>query len=105
MGTMRAQPTGIWLACVIAAMAGQAVSSANAAQTPVMQDVPLSGAISNLAQRANLNYVLDPRASSASIGPAKWMMPEKSVTCRWTNLAPDLALKQLLTEQSLRMVT
>jgi len=71
----------------------------------VMEDIPLSCAISNLARQANLNYILDPRASSASIGPAKWLMPETSVTCRWTNAAPELALEQLLREHSLRMVT
>ncbi len=70
-----------------------------------MEDIPLSCAISNLARQANLNYILDPRASSASIGPAKWLMPETSVTCRWTNAAPESALEQLLREHSLRMVT
>jgi hypothetical protein len=71
----------------------------------VMEDIPLSCAISNLAQQANLNYILDPRASSASIGPGKWTMPQRSVTCRWTNVAPEVALKQVLREHSLRMVT
>lgn len=104
--TMRAQTKVLWLACVVAATVGQAGSGANAAQTfIVMEDIPLSCAISNLAQQASLNYILDPRASSGSVGPAKWIMPQRTVTCRWTNGAPELALKQLLREQSLKMVT
>ena len=103
---MRARTNSFWLACVIAAMVGQAGNSADAAQTPiVMEDIPLSCAISNLARQAHLNYILDPRASSASIGPAKWMMPQTSVTRRWTNVAPESALEQLLKQHSLRMVT
>jgi hypothetical protein len=103
---MRAQTKGFWIACVVAAMVDRAASGANAAQTLiVVEDIPLGCAISNLAQQANLNYILDPRASSASIGPGKWMMPQRSVTCRWTNVAPELALKQLLKEHGLRMVT
>jgi hypothetical protein len=104
--TMRTQTKSFSLACVIAAMVGQAGSSANGAQTPiVMEDVPLSCAISNLAQGAKLNYILDPRASSASIGPIQWTMPERTVTCRWTNPAPESALKQLLRDHSLKLVT
>ena len=103
---MRAQIKGFWLGCVVAAMVDQVGSGANAAQTLiVMEDIPLSCAISNLAQQANLNYILDPRASSASIGPGKWMMPQRSVTCRWTNVTPELALKQLLRGHGLKMVT
>src|SRR6267142_4072502 len=90
--------TSSWRSAVFAiGFLFEAALCATAAQ-PLLQinNLPLSGAISNLARQANLNYILDPRASSASIGPSQWLIPETPVSCQWENSTPDQALIDLL---------
>jgi len=65
-----------------------------------MEQVPLVDAIRNLARQAGINYLLNPRASSPSVGPGS-----RRVNLRWTNLTAHEALCRLLSEHQLAMFT
>ena len=60
----------------------------------VMDDVPLSDAIKNLARQAGINYILDPRVSGS--GP--------TVSGRWENKTAEQLLGTVLQEHKLVMV-
>src|SRR5258708_33254695 len=60
----------------------------------VMDDVPLSDAIKNLARQAGINYILDPRISGS--GP--------TVSGRWENKTAEQLLGTVLQEHKLVMV-
>ena len=70
----------------------------------VMDDVPLTDAIKNLARQAGLNYILDPKVSFGQVGPDGKAVPQPSVSIRWENVTASQALGALLGTYSLQMV-
>jgi type II secretory pathway component GspD/PulD (secretin) len=71
----------------------------------VMDDVPLTDAIKNLARQAGLNYMLDPKISFGQIDPATGkVIPQPSVSIRWENVTAEQALNALLNNYSLQLV-
>jgi type II secretory pathway component GspD/PulD (secretin) len=71
--------------------------------TIVMDEVPLTDAIKNLARQAGLNYILDPKVSFGPPGPdGKTVVPNISI--RWENVTAEQALTTLLTTYGLQLV-
>jgi type IV pilus assembly protein PilQ len=71
--------------------------------TIVMDEVPLTDAIKNLARQAGLNYILDPKVSFGPAGPdGKPVIPNISI--RWEKVTAQQALTTLLTTYSLQLV-
>src|SRR6185369_10146455 len=69
----------------------------------VMDDVPLTDAIKNLARQAGLNYILDPKVSFGQIGPDGKAIPQPSVSIRWENVTAAQALNALLSTYNLQL--
>jgi type II secretory pathway component GspD/PulD (secretin) len=82
-----------------------AASSQRDPNTPmpliVMDDVPLTDAIKNLARQANLNYMLDPKINYGGTNPDGTKIPQPSVSLRWENLTANEALTALLNTYNL----
>ena len=71
--------------------------------TIVMDEVPLTDAIKNLARQAGLNYILDPKVTFGPTGAdGKVVVPNISI--RWENVTAEQALTTLLTTYSLQLV-
>lgn len=70
----------------------------------VMDDVPLTDAIKNLARQAGLNYMLDPKVSFGQVGPDGRPVPQPTVSIRWENVTAQQALAALLGNYSLQLV-
>jgi type II secretory pathway component GspD/PulD (secretin) len=70
----------------------------------VMDDVPLTDAIRNLARQANLNYMLDPKIGYGQSGTDGKIMPQPSVSIRWENITAEQALNALLNNYTLQLV-
>jgi hypothetical protein len=70
----------------------------------VMDDVPLTDAIKNLARQAGINYQLDPRIGFGQLGPDGKPAPQPSVSIRWENITADQALSALLDNYSLQLI-
>jgi type II secretory pathway component GspD/PulD (secretin) len=71
--------------------------------TIVMDEVPLTDAIKNLARQAGLNYILDPKVSFGPMGAdGKTVVPNISI--RWEKVTAEQALTTLLTTYSLQLV-
>jgi len=70
----------------------------------VMDDVPLTDAIRNLARQAGLNYMLDPRIGFGQPGPDGKPAPQPTVSLRWENITAEQALNALLNNYSLQLV-
>jgi len=70
----------------------------------VMDDVPLTDAIKNLARQANLNYMLDPKISFGQPGPDGKPIPQPVVSIRWENVTAVQALNALLGNYGLQLV-
>jgi type II secretory pathway component GspD/PulD (secretin) len=86
-----------------------ATASTNAASGAViplivMDDVPLTDAIKNLARQAGLNYMLDPKIQFGQPGPNGAPTPQPSVSIRWENVTAEQALLALLNNYSLQLV-
>ncbi len=87
-----------------------AVGSASAGQPAavipliVMDDVPLTDAIRNLARQAGLNYMLDPKIGYGQLGPDGKPAAQPNVSIRWENVTAEQALNALLNNYSLQMV-
>ncbi len=71
----------------------------------VMDEVPLTDAIKNLARQASLNYMLDPKIPYGSVGPDGRTNPQPSVSLRWENLTADQALGAVLNNYNLTIVS
>jgi type II secretory pathway component GspD/PulD (secretin) len=69
----------------------------------VMDDVPLTDAIRNLARQAGLNYMLDPKIGFGQIGADGKPMPQPSVSIRWENVTAEQALLGLLNNYTLEL--
>jgi type II secretory pathway component GspD/PulD (secretin) len=70
----------------------------------VMDDVPLTDAIKNLARQAGLNYMLDPKIGYGQPGPDGKPTPQPSVSIRWENVTAEQALNALLNNYSLQLL-
>src|SRR5207249_8515506 len=70
----------------------------------VMDDVPLTDAIKNLARQAGLNYMLDPKIGFGQPGPDGKVVAQPSVSIRWENITAEQALNALLNNYSLQLV-
>ncbi len=70
----------------------------------VMDDVPLTDAIKNLARQASLNYMLDPKITFGQPGPDGKPAPQPSVSIRWENITAGQALVALLNNYSLQLI-
>lgn len=70
----------------------------------VMDDVPLTDAIRNLARQAGLNYLLDPRVAFGQAGPDGKPTPQPSVSIRWENITAGQALTALLNNHNLQLI-
>ncbi len=71
----------------------------------VMDEVPLTDAIKNLARQAGLNYMLDPKINYGAAGPDGHVSnPQPTVSLRWENLTADQALNAVLNNYNLIIV-
>jgi type II secretory pathway component GspD/PulD (secretin) len=70
----------------------------------VMDDVPLTDAIKNLARQANINYMLDPKLSYGQMGPDGKPIPQPTVSIRWENITAEQALTALINNYGLELV-
>ena len=70
----------------------------------VMDDVPLTDAIKNLARQAALNYMLDPKIAFGQMGPDGKPIPQPSVSIRWENVTAEQALTALLGNYGLQLI-
>lgn len=70
----------------------------------VMDDVPLTDAIKNLARQANLNYILDPKINFGQPGTDGKVVPQPNISIRWENLSAEQALFALLNNYNLVLV-
>lgn len=70
----------------------------------VMDDVPLTDAIRNLARQSGRNYMLDPKIAFGQVGPDGKATPQPSVSIRWENITAEQALTALLDNYTLQLV-
>ncbi len=70
----------------------------------VMDEVPLTDAIGNLARQAGLNYLMDPKLGYGQPTPDGKLVPQPSVTLRWENITAEQALFALLNNHNLQIV-
>jgi general secretion pathway protein D len=70
----------------------------------VMDDVPLTDAIKNLARQAGLNYILDPKVAFGQPGADGRPIPQPSVSIRWENVTAVQALTALLGTYNLQLI-
>jgi type II secretory pathway component GspD/PulD (secretin) len=69
----------------------------------VMDDVPLTDAIKNLARQAGLNYMLDPKVAFGQVGPDGKPVPQPTISIRWENVTAEQALNALLANYNLQL--
>lgn len=69
----------------------------------VMDDVPLTDAIKNLARQAGLNYMLDPKVAFGQVGPDGKPIPQPTISIRWENVTAEQALNALLANYNLQL--
>jgi len=70
----------------------------------IMDEVPLTDAIENLARQAGLNYLMDPKVGFGQPGADGRVVPQPSVTIRWENITAEQALYALLANHNLQIV-
>lgn len=70
----------------------------------VIDDLPLTDAIRNLARQAGLNYLMDPKVAYGVPGADGKVTPMPSVSIRWENVTAHQALEALLNNYSLQLV-
>ena len=70
----------------------------------VMDDVPLTDAIRNLARQAEINYMLDPKIGFGQMGADGKITPQPNVTIRWEKITAGQALTALLNNHNLELV-
>jgi len=70
----------------------------------VMDEVPLTDAVRNLARQAGLNYMLDPKIAYGQPGPEGKLGAQPSVSIRWENITAEQALSALLNNYDLHLV-
>ena len=70
----------------------------------VIDSVPLTDAIRNLARQGRMNLILDPKLSGSFVGPDGKFVRQPEINARWENLTARQALERLLTEQKLVLI-
>src|ERR1035437_4602500 len=70
----------------------------------VMDDVPLTDAIRNLARQAELNYMLDPKIGFGQAGADGKTVAQPSVSIRWEKITAEQALAALLNNYGLQRI-
>lgn len=70
----------------------------------VMDEVPLTDAVRNLARQASLNYMLDPKVAFGQPGADGKPQPQPLVSIRWENITAEQALNALLNNYGLQLV-
>ena len=70
----------------------------------IMDEVPLTDAIENLARQAGLNYLMDPKVGFGQPGADGHVVPQPSITIRWENITAEQALYALLANHNLQIV-
>jgi type II secretory pathway component GspD/PulD (secretin) len=70
----------------------------------IMDEVPLTDAIENLARQASLNYLMDPKLAFGQPGADGRPVPQPSVTIRLENISAEQALYALLANHNLQLV-
>jgi type II secretory pathway component HofQ len=70
----------------------------------VMDDVPLTDAIRNLARQAAINHMLDPKIAYGQVGQDGKVTPQPSVSIRWENISAEQALTALLNNYGLQII-
>jgi type II secretory pathway component GspD/PulD (secretin) len=70
----------------------------------VMDDVPLTDAIRNLARQAGINYMIDPKVGFGQVAPDGKPGAQPNVSIRWENITAEQALAALLNNYTLEMV-
>jgi type II secretory pathway component GspD/PulD (secretin) len=70
----------------------------------VMDEVPLTDAVRNLARQAGINYMLDPKVSFGQPGADGKPQPQPLVSIRWERITAQQALLALLNNYGLQMV-
>ncbi|HEX3799452.1 MAG TPA: secretin N-terminal domain-containing protein [Verrucomicrobiae bacterium] len=70
----------------------------------VMDEVPLTDAIKNLARQASLNYMLDPKINYGVPDANGQVHQQPSVSLRWENLTADQALNAVLNNYNLVII-
>jgi type II secretory pathway component GspD/PulD (secretin) len=88
-----------------------ALASASSSHDPsavipliVMDEVPLTDAIKNLARQADLNYMLDPKINYGTPDAGGVVHPQPTVSLRWENLTADQALNAVLNNYNLVII-
>ncbi len=71
----------------------------------VMDEVPLTDAVKNLARQANINYMLDPKISFGQPGQEGRPGAQPTVSIRWENVTAEQALFALLGNYNLQLIT
>lgn len=69
----------------------------------VMDDVPLTDAIRNLARQAGLNHMLDPKIAYGQPGADGKPTPQPMVSLRWEDVTAQQALAALLANYNLQL--
>ena len=85
-------------------MAGRPIQPGAVIPLIVMDDVPLTDAIRNLARQAGINYMLDPKIGFGQIGPDGKPTAQPNVSIRWENITAEQALAALLNNYTLQLV-
>jgi len=70
----------------------------------VMDDLPLTDAIRNLARQAGINYLMDPKVAFGVPGPDGKVVPMPSVSIRWEKVTAQQALEALLNNYDLQLI-
>ncbi len=70
----------------------------------VIDDVPLTDAIRNLARQSGLNFQFDPRVTTAQIGADGKPVAPPNVSFRWENVSARDALIALLDNYNLQLI-
>jgi len=99
--------------CLVAASLGAAIAQTNRTGQALpliqMSHVPLIFAVENLARQTGINFILDPKLSYGVgeniLDPSGKSVPQPTITIRWANTSASEALKRLLKEYHLVMVS
>jgi type II secretory pathway component GspD/PulD (secretin) len=69
------------------------------------QDVQLTTAIENLARQAGINYILDPKVGFGQLDERGQLRAQPNVSIRWENVTASQALRALLQNHGLQLVS
>src|SRR5258706_1797114 len=79
-------------------------SATNIIPQIIMDGVPLREAIRNLARQMGINFLLDPQITGSPGTVDNYIVPEPSVSFRWSNLSASEALRRVLKANHLKLV-